>query len=154
MAEEYGLEDLKRDLIPIMKRMPAYAKLLTLLAKDPRISKTDKTKLAAGIGYMVSPIDLIPGIIPVLGQLDDMLAVLIVLRNVMSTAPAAIINPYLDEVGLSYETVDADTAVVKRTIKDISVTLAKKTGRGLLRIGRYIGRRVVGGSRFSDRANP
>ncbi|HZD60327.1 MAG TPA: YkvA family protein, partial [Anaerolineae bacterium] len=108
-------------------------------------------KLAAGIGYMASPIDLIPGVIPVLGQLDDILAILIVLNNVLSSSPREVIEPYLDETGLSYELVDADVATTKRVLKDLSITLAKKTGRGLLKIGRYIGRGIAGGPKSSGR---
>lgn len=142
--EEYRLEDLKRDLVPILKRMPAYAKLVTGLAKDPRIAKSDKAKLAAGLGYLASPIDLIPGIIPVLGQLDDILAILMVVNNVLSSSPKEIIEPHLAEAGLTYAMVNEDIETIKRTLKDISVTLVKKTGRGLLKAGRYIGKKMFG----------
>ncbi|MCL6472586.1 MAG: DUF1232 domain-containing protein [Firmicutes bacterium] len=142
--EEYRLEDLKHDLMPILKRMPAYAKLTAGLAKDPRIAKSDKAKLAAGLGYLASPIDLIPGIIPILGQLDDILAVLIAVNNVLSSSPKEIIEPHLAEAGLTYAIVDKDIVTIKRVLKDISVTLVKKTGRGLLKAGRYIGKKMFG----------
>jgi uncharacterized membrane protein YkvA (DUF1232 family) len=144
MTKEYTLSDLGQDLWPIAKRMPAYTKLIKSLASDPRLSKAQKTKLAAGLGYMVLPFDLIPGIIPVLGQLDDVLAVLIVLRNVLRTSPREIVEPYLIEAELTREQIDEDIRTSARVLKAASITIAKKTGRGLLKMGRFVGGKVIG----------
>ncbi len=43
--------------------------------QDPRTPWYGKAVLAATIGYAVSPIDLIPDFIPVLGHLDDLIIV-------------------------------------------------------------------------------
>ncbi len=142
MASDYTLSELKSDLVPIIRRMPAYAKLIGLLIKDPGISKANKAKLTAGLAYLVSPIDLIPGIIPVLGQLDDILAVLIVLNNVLASSPSELADSYLAQVNLDKGMVKDDTRTVSRVIKNITVTLTKKAGRGLLNTGRYIGRKL------------
>ena len=40
--------------------------------RDPRSPKASKIALAVTIGYALSPIDLIPDFIPVLGYLDDL----------------------------------------------------------------------------------
>jgi len=142
LERDYTFDDLKIDLVPILKRMPAYTRLVILLAKDPRITGVNKAKLAAGLGYMFSPIDLVPGIIPVLGQLDDLLAALIALKSVLKSSPNEVVDPYLEKTGLSYEVIDGDIAVASRVVMDISITAAKKTGRGLLRVGRYLGRKA------------
>ena len=49
--------------------------VLQLAAKDPRTPRAAKWLVAASIAYALSPIDLIPDSIPVLGQLDDLLLV-------------------------------------------------------------------------------
>ncbi|MHB0975801.1 MAG: YkvA family protein [Candidatus Aquicultorales bacterium] len=138
MSKEYTLEELRQDLLPIVKRVPSYVRLILALYKDDRIAKEDNAKLGAGIGYLISPIDLIPGIIPVLGQLDDLLVVLVSLKRVMAHYPSEIIEPHLRQTDLSQALLERDIEVAKRAAKRISITVAKKTGRGLLKAGRHL----------------
>lgn len=132
------IEALKRDLVPIVKRMPAYAKLISALLKDQRLSKRQKATLAAGLGYLASPIDFIPGVVPVLGQLDDLLAVLIALNAALSAAPRDVVEPHLKECSLTFEIVREDAETVKQTIKKLSIAAAKVAGHGLNKLGRAI----------------
>lgn len=48
---------------------------LYLAYKDPRVPWYAKVFMAAVIGYFLSPIDLIPDFIPVLGYFDDLIIV-------------------------------------------------------------------------------
>ena len=49
--------------------------LLKLVAGDPRVPRRAKWLAGAAIAYALSPIDLIPDFIPVIGHLDDLLIV-------------------------------------------------------------------------------
>src|SRR5436190_22554249 len=48
---------------------------LYLASRDPRIHWSVKLLAVAVVGYAVSPIDLIPDFIPILGYLDDLIIV-------------------------------------------------------------------------------
>lgn len=48
---------------------------LWIAARDPRTPRVAKVVAAAVAAYALSPIDLIPDVIPVLGYLDDLLIV-------------------------------------------------------------------------------
>lgn len=48
---------------------------LWLAARDPRVPRHAKVLAAAVAAYALSPIDLIPDFIPVLGLIDDLLLV-------------------------------------------------------------------------------
>lgn len=48
---------------------------LYLAYKDPRVSWHAKVFIALIVGYALSPIDLIPDFIPVLGYLDDLIII-------------------------------------------------------------------------------
>jgi uncharacterized membrane protein YkvA (DUF1232 family) len=49
--------------------------VLRLAASDPRVPRSAKWLAAAAVAYAVSPIDLIPDFIPVIGHLDDLIIV-------------------------------------------------------------------------------
>ena len=59
------------DTLALVRRLPGYGRLAWRLARDPRLSRRRRTAVAAAAAYLISPIDLVPGIIPVAGQLDD-----------------------------------------------------------------------------------
>lgn len=71
--------------------VPRVALLIPKLATDERVPV--RTKLAlAGLGvYLASPWDLIPDFIPVLGQLDDSVAVLLFLDGVLNQVDDAVL---------------------------------------------------------------
>jgi uncharacterized membrane protein YkvA (DUF1232 family) len=50
------------------------------LLVDPRVRRRDRVVLLGLLAYLVSPIDLVPDFIPVLGQLDDVVVAVLVLR--------------------------------------------------------------------------
>jgi uncharacterized membrane protein YkvA (DUF1232 family) len=65
-----------------MRRLKTWARTLTrdvhalyLAGRDPRVAWYAKALSIAVAGYALSPIDLIPDIIPLLGYLDDLILV-------------------------------------------------------------------------------
>jgi uncharacterized membrane protein YkvA (DUF1232 family) len=57
--------------------------LFRRLSEDPCVSRGQWVVIAALIGYLAMPLDLIPDFIPVVGQLDDALLVALALRWVV-----------------------------------------------------------------------
>ena len=62
---------------------------LYLACKDPRTPWYAKLLAALVVGYVFSPIDLIPDFIPVLGQLDDLILVPLGVMLVRSLEPVS-----------------------------------------------------------------
>jgi uncharacterized membrane protein YkvA (DUF1232 family) len=50
---------------------------------DPRVPRRKKALLVALMGYLALPFDLVPDFIPVAGQLDDVVIVVLVLRSLV-----------------------------------------------------------------------
>jgi uncharacterized membrane protein YkvA (DUF1232 family) len=53
------------------------------LLRDPRVPRRKKALLVGLAGYLALPFDLVPDFIPVAGQLDDVVIVALVLRNLL-----------------------------------------------------------------------
>ncbi len=63
-----------------------------LVLIDPRTPRLSKILLGVAIGYFLSPVDLIPDFVPVLGQLDDLLIVPGLLYAALRSVPAEVIE--------------------------------------------------------------
>jgi len=66
--------------------------LFRRLLADPRVPRRSKLVLAALIGYLALPFDLVPDFIPVAGYLDDAVIVAFVVRQ-ETTAPTEVRSP-------------------------------------------------------------
>ena len=60
--------------------LPACLTLLRRLCTDPRVPASAKVALAVALLWFLSPIDLIPEFLPVIGPLDDAVVVALALR--------------------------------------------------------------------------
>ncbi len=69
----YSTEGLPMDLKARAKRLKADIPAIFLALKDKNTPLPAKIAAAVTVGYALSPIDLIPDFIPVLGYLDDLL---------------------------------------------------------------------------------
>lgn len=72
------------------KRAKRLVRALGLAARDPRTPLLAKIVAVGVVGYALSPIDLIPDFIPVLGQLDDLILVPLGIWLAVSLVPDAL----------------------------------------------------------------
>jgi uncharacterized membrane protein YkvA (DUF1232 family) len=71
--------------------VPDCAVLFARLARDPATTRRQKLALVAIAAYLASPLDLVPDFLPVAGQADDAVLVVIALRwMVRSSGPEAL----------------------------------------------------------------
>jgi len=67
-------------------------------ARDPRVPSLARLFAAIAIGYTLSPIDLIPDFIPIIGRLDDALMFGLVVDLLIKSVPSAVLREHLDRV--------------------------------------------------------
>lgn len=101
----------------VVLRIPAYARLIAAMSVDPDVPKAAKTSLVVGGAYLVSPIDLIPGVIPVAGQVDDLYVVLTALRFAIHISPQEVTARHLAAQRIHPEQIDHDLGVIRRLVK-------------------------------------
>ncbi|WP_053717411.1 YkvA family protein [Saccharothrix sp. NRRL B-16348] len=70
----------------ILRLLPDVLRLVTRLARDPRVPRSARVRLWLLLGYLALPFDLVPDFIPVLGYADDAIVVSWVLRSVIRSA--------------------------------------------------------------------
>ena len=63
--------------------LPACATTARRLRRDPRVPRRAKVAVVIALCWVLSPIDLIPEFIPVIGPLDDAVVAALVLRFVL-----------------------------------------------------------------------
>ena len=78
----------------VARFVPDCAVLLHRLVRDPRVPRRDKLLLGALAAYLAFPLDLVPDVIPVAGQLDDAILVALVLRRVLRAGGNALVREH------------------------------------------------------------
>jgi uncharacterized membrane protein YkvA (DUF1232 family) len=71
--------------------IPNLVLLFRGLLGDPRVSRGSKAWLWFALAWLVSPIDLIPEFLPVVGPLDDAIVAALVLRHVLRATDRAVL---------------------------------------------------------------
>jgi uncharacterized membrane protein YkvA (DUF1232 family) len=130
----------------LLGRLPRYARLAWRLARDDRLPRSRQAALIAGAAYLVSPIDLVPGIIPVAGQLDDAVAVLLAIRLALAGLSPAERDAALADAGLEPGSIDEDLRTIGATYAWLGrqgARLTWRTARSLGRAGARIGRSLA-----------
>lgn len=83
-------------IVGLAAALPQVAKLVTRLSRDRRVPVRAK-RLAAGLAiYAVLPIDLIPDLIPVVGVVDDLLALAVALAVLVEFSPREVVVEHWD----------------------------------------------------------
>ena len=80
---------LAKDLASVL---PACVTTARRLRKDPRVPRRVKVAVTIAGLWVLSPIDLIPEFLPVIGPLDDVVVVALVLRYAARRVPRAAIE--------------------------------------------------------------
>jgi uncharacterized membrane protein YkvA (DUF1232 family) len=73
------------------RRLKRETYALYLAARDPRVPWYTKALALAIVGYALSPLDLIPDFIPIIGYLDDLLLVPLGIALVLRLTPSGVL---------------------------------------------------------------
>jgi len=102
--------------LPIAGKAPVYARLLWALASDPRVPASRKALLGLAGAYIVSPLDLIPDWIPVLGAVDDVAVMVLAIDAFLEGLPEGLVAEKLVALGIPPSELEDDLARVRRLV--------------------------------------
>ncbi|NMC26952.1 MAG: DUF1232 domain-containing protein [Syntrophomonadaceae bacterium] len=76
--------------------IPNFLKLLYRLTSDRRVPLREKAILFGAVAYILSPLDFLPDVIPVLGQIDDLLLIALILQRFMNSVDRRVVLEHWD----------------------------------------------------------
>ena len=79
----------------LLLNMTGVPRLLFRLMLDRRVPARLKLMLPAALAYLISPIDVIPDILPALGRLDDLLVILLSVALFLLLAPKDVVLEHI-----------------------------------------------------------
>jgi len=118
-------KEAKGFLKSVIMLIPNFLKLLYRLFRDSRVPMAEKAMLIGAIAYVVSPLDLIPDVIPFIGQVDDLYLIGLVVLRLLARTDDAVIQEHWEGRG--------DLAsLVNKIVRAAQYILPKKMQRILL----------------------
>lgn len=69
-----------------LRLLPDLVRLLRRLVADPTLPRGVRVRLVLLLAYLLSPVDLVPDVVPVLGYADDVLVAAVALRSLVRRA--------------------------------------------------------------------
>ena len=75
-----------------LRLLPDVVRLLRRLAADPALPRGVRIRLGLLLLYLVSPIDLVPDFVPLIGYADDAILIALVLRSTVRRAGPEAVN--------------------------------------------------------------
>lgn len=73
----------------LLRSLLSRVRLAIRLMREPRVPLLTKALPTLAVLYLISPFDLVPDVLPLLGQLDDLGLILITLEVFLRLCPAA-----------------------------------------------------------------
>ena len=82
------MEKRRRDLESIVRQV----RVLTLVLRHPKAPWYAKAIAGCAVAYLVSPVQLLPTFIPIIGQLDDLFVLFVGMKLLRKLTPPAILD--------------------------------------------------------------
>jgi uncharacterized membrane protein YkvA (DUF1232 family) len=105
---------LKSRMQNLLMFLPNLVTLLFGLLKDGRVPLAEKALFAAAIVYAVVPLDLLPDVLPFVGQVDDLYLIALTLVRMMSRSDERVLREHWQGGGDIVQLVDSVIALAPR----------------------------------------
>ena len=111
-ANKFSQSEFVEKISRIAKRAGAklvYAALILYYTlQSDRVSKTDKAIIIGALGYMISPLDVIPDDIPIAGLTDDFAVLMYVLKKVWTDIDPSIVEQAKEKLSKWFDSEEID----------------------------------------------
>ena len=87
----------------VLLHLPNFARLYWRLFRDRRVPILPKALLVLTLVYVVSPLDLVPDFVPVIGEMDDVVVVLAGLWLFVRLCPPEVVRETVHDIATRAE---------------------------------------------------
>lgn len=87
----------------MLRHLPNFMRLYWRLFRDPRVSILPKALLVLTLVYVISPFDVIPDFLPVIGEMDDVAVVLSGLWLFIRLCPPEVVREMVHDIAARAE---------------------------------------------------
>jgi uncharacterized membrane protein YkvA (DUF1232 family) len=105
-------------LAQLIWKLPTYARVIWGMLRDRRTPLYLKVLLGAALAYLVTPLDLIPDALPLIGQADDLTVLLLVLDLFLANAPREVREEHWERARTGRAQLDRDLAQLRGLLGD------------------------------------
>jgi uncharacterized membrane protein YkvA (DUF1232 family) len=88
-----------RNFLRLLVHLPNFFRLFARLIKDPRVSFSPKLVVAGILAYVLLPADLLPDFLVGIGQIDDLVVILVGLKLFLKLCPPEVVQEHLEMIG-------------------------------------------------------
>jgi uncharacterized membrane protein YkvA (DUF1232 family) len=81
-----------------VRYLPDFIRLYWRLLGDQRVSIWPKALLALAVLYVLSPVDLVPDVIPFVGEIDDLVVLIAACRVFVYLCPPDVVQEHVQEI--------------------------------------------------------
>lgn len=89
--------------LQVLRHLPNFARLYWRLFRDRRVSILPKALLVLTLVYVISPFDVIPDFLPVIGEMDDVAVVLSGLWLFIRLCPPEVVREMVHDIAAKAE---------------------------------------------------
>lgn len=106
----------RRRIKNLLLFIPNLILLCIRLMRDSRISGTDRALVAAAVIYAIIPLDLIPDMIPFVGQIDDLYLIALTLVRLLDRADPKVVRQHWNGGGDVVELVESMVTITTKLL--------------------------------------
>jgi len=88
--------------LEVLTHLPNFIRLYWRLFRDRRVPIWPKALLVGALAYVILPFDLIPDVLPVIGEVDDLVIVLAAARWFMRWCPPELVREHARAIDRDY----------------------------------------------------
>ena len=85
--------------LDFLLHLPSLLRLYWRLFRDRRVSIWPKALLVGALAYVVLPLDLLPDGLPVIGEIDDLVIVIVAARWFIQWCPPDVVREHVRAIG-------------------------------------------------------